>query len=308
MSLEVINAGLMSLLQDRGRFGYMHYGITNSGAINEYAYNWVNKLLGNSWDSAAVEITMGGALFKAHSDMIIAVVACAVPFSINGKACPINCTHHIQAGDMLSFGMCKKGLRIYLGVRGGFTIDSSFGAVATDMKNSIGGLTAGKALQKGDMLPLSLNSTGKDSHIRYKIPHRYKIQDEEVLVLRVILGYQQHLFSQLDKERFFNTTYEVSNASDRMGYRLIGEPMSCGQTHLISEGISYGAIQIPQDGQPIILLNDRQTIGGYPKIGSLFSLDVAKLSEKRAGGRISFVPFDIEQAKKRLQYYLTLFL
>ena len=305
MSFEVIQQGFLSLLQDRGRLGVMHFGITQSGVMNETSYFWVNKLLGNPLDTTVIEMNMGGLQLKSYAETMIAIVGGQIPFSINNVLQPMNCTHYIKQGDELEFGFCQQGLRFYLGVKGGFEVSQSFGSSATDMKNQIGGLQSGQPLKKGDRLTFPQFEPTQTHHafVRYRIPEKFLQTYQNPLKLRVLLGYQEDWFDQDAKQTFWSSTYTVSHLADRMGYRLTGNSVTPTKSHFISEGMSFGAIQIPKDGQPIVLLKDRQTIGGYPKIGTVFSLDAFALSERKTGDQVYFAPFDLSSARKQLQEF-----
>jgi biotin-dependent carboxylase-like uncharacterized protein len=187
------------------------------------------------------------------------------------------------------------GVRTYLGVANGFSISPSFGSTATVMREQLGGLRGDK-LAAGDQLPCS---AGIARQLLYLTQEDQPVYDDSITV-RVIPGYQQHHFSRLQQRRFFGSTYQVSDRCDRMGYRLEGPKISCDIEGILSEGICYGAIQIPADGQPIALLYDRQTIGGYPKIGSALSIDAARLAQLKPGGRVHFAAISTHAAHNTL--------
>ena len=285
MSIEVIQPGVLSLLQDRGRFGQHRIGLTNGGPLDPEAFHYCNRLLENAVDSTAVEISFGGARFRATVDTFICVTGATMPLAINGVEKPLWTVHPVRAGDELALDFAEHGCRSYLGVAGGFHIEPSFGSTATVVREHIGGLHGDK-LQPGDLLPCSRVTRRKHLYLPASRQPRY----QNMVTVRVIPGYQQAHFSRLQQRRFFSHAYTVSDRCDRMGYRLEGPAIACEIDGILSEGICFGAIQIPADGQPIVLLNDRQTIGGYPKIGSALSLDAARLSQLRPGGTVHFAP------------------
>ena len=213
------------------------------------------------------------------------------PCKINGKEIDQWRTHSIRKGDVLELGFASEGVRAYLAVAGGFEISPSFGSTSTVVREKVGGLHGDK-LQTGDILPCAGNSIG--SHLKLEEQHRPGYH--KWANLRVVKGYQQAVFDHVQQWRFFNSEYQVTERSDRMGFRLEGEVIHSNMVGMLSEGICHGAIQIPADGQPIVLMNDRQTIGGYPKIGSVIPLDTAKLAQLTPGSTVQFEEISLEQA------------
>lgn len=295
MSLEVIQPGVLSLLQDRGRFGVHRIGLTNGGPLDPHAFHYCNRLLANDAASTAIEISFGGSQFRIGVDTYICVTGASMPLTINGVEKPLWAVVPVAAGDNINLGFAEHGCRSYLGVAGGFKIEPSFGSTATVMRESIGGLHGNK-LNSGDLLPCSQVSERKCYYLAPVLQPKY----QNTVTLRVIPGYQQAHFSRLQRRRFFSHTYTVSERCDRMGYRLEGPAIHCDIDGILSEGICFGAIQIPADGQPIVLLNDRQTIGGYPKIGSSLSLDAARLAQLRPGDTVHFAAISPHAAHNAL--------
>lgn len=295
MSLEVIQPGVLSLLQDRGRFGAHRIGLTNGGPLDPEAFNYCQRLLVNDPTSTAIEMSFGGGHFRAHVDTYICVTGASMPLTINGVEKALWTVHPVAAGDEIRLDFAVAGCRSYLGVAGGFSIEPSFGSTATVMRESIGGL-AGDKLQAGDLLPCSQSSDRKHLHL----PQAQQPHYQNMVTVRVIPGYQQSRFSRIEQRRFFSHAYTVSDRCDRMGYRLEGPAIHCDIEGILSEGICFGAIQVPADGQPIVLLNDRQTIGGYPKLGSALSLDAARLAQLRPGDTVHFAPISLYGAHNAL--------
>ncbi len=302
MSLRITHPGVLSLLQDRGRFGQHRLGLTNGGPLDPIAFQWCNRLLQNPPDATCVEISFGGLQLEAGVDTAICLTGASMPLSINGREQPCWEVLPLRAGDSLEVGFAESGCRAYLGVAGGFDIASSFGSSATVMREHIGGLR-GEKLQAGDELPCRRSGDRQ----RLYLPEAQRPHYHDSATLRVIPGYQEKHFSRLQQRRLFSHTYAVSQKSDRMGYRLEGPAIACDINGILSEGICQGAIQIPPDGQPIVLLNDRQTIGGYPKIGSALSLDCAQLAQLRPGGSVYFTPVSQHTAHNALHLALHYF-
>lgn len=295
MSLEVIQPGVLSLLQDRGRFGAHRIGLTNGGPLDPEAFDYCNRLLANGKGSTAVEISFGGSQFRATVNTFICVTGAAMPLTINGAEKPLWTVHPVAAGDDIRLEFAARGCRSYLGVADGFTVSPSFGSTATVVRERIGGLH-GTSLRPGDVLPCAPVTARK----RHYLPAAQQPHYQDRVTLRVIPGYQQAHFSRLQQRLFFSHAYTVSDRSDRMGYRLEGPAIACDIEGILSEGICFGAIQVPADGQPIVLLNDRQTIGGYPKLGSTLSLDAARLAQLRPGGTVHFAPISLHGAHNAL--------
>jgi biotin-dependent carboxylase-like uncharacterized protein len=293
--MRVTQAGILSLLQDGGRRGHHRIGLTNGGPMDFEAFEYCNRLLGNPTGATCVELSFGGLQLVAQVDTFICVTGAQMPLLIDGRECALWEVHPVQAGQSICLDFAERGCRAYLGVADGFDIPPSFGSTATVMREKIGGLNGDK-LQAGDELPCAATRQRKRNYLPPFRQPRYQTR----VTVRVIPGYQQHLFSRLQQRRFFSLPYTVSERCDRMGYRLEGPKIECEVEGILSEGICHGAIQIPADGQPIVLLNDRQTIGGYPKIGSALSLDAAHLAQLTPGDIVNFAPITPHAAHNAL--------
>lgn len=298
MSFEIINSPILALIQDKGRFSYTSIGVTNSGVMDEYAYYIANNLLGNEHNANIIEIAFSNFIFKASKNTTITITGAKCEFFINDIALNTWQTHNLKTGDIIKIGKILSGSRVYLGVHGGFIIEKEFGSNSTTLKENLGGLRGDK-LKKGDIL--SFNSFRSFSTLRLK--KEYIPNYEKELILRVVLSYQSDSFNQKEIDNFFSNTYTITNEFNRMGCKLDGEKISCDIDGIISEGISFGAIQIPKDGKPIILLKDRQTIGGYPKIGSVLNIDCFKLSQCKPLQKVKFVPISLEEAQKKVKWF-----
>lgn len=294
-SYTVLAPGVLSLLQDLGRFGQAALGLTTGGPMDPQSAYWANRLLSNPQGSTLIECSVGGLQLKANGSSYIAVTGANAALTINGKAAQAWTTHKVSNGDVIELAMASQGLRCYLAVAGGFDVKPQFGSTSTVLREGVGGLNGNK-LQAGDSLPAAQVT----SLPRLQLPAQYRPQFNRILTLRLIEGYQAASFASTERQRFYLNSYQVTPQADRMGYKLKGGAIRCQQSQLLSEGICYGAVQIPPDGQPIVLLNDRQTLGGYPKIGSVLSLDCALLSQAGAGVEVYFTPISAEQAHNAL--------
>lgn len=283
--------GLLSLLHDRGRFGAHNLGLTTGGPLDSVAFDWANRMLANDHNATCLEISFGGLVIEAQLDTSFVITGAEAPCKLNEDLIEQWCTHDIKPGDKLEIGFTSAGTRCYLAVSGGFSIDPSFGSSSTVLREKIGGLNGDK-LQAGDQLPCSSKSLSAHNYLAAADRPKYP----DFARLRVVPGYQQAAFSPVQQWRFFNSEYRLTERCDRMGFRLEGETVHSDMVGMLSEGICHGAIQIPADGQPIVLMNDRQTIGGYPKIGAVIPRDTATLSQLSPGSRVRFDAISIEQA------------
>lgn len=298
--MKVLQPGVLSLLQDAGRFGQHRIGLTTGGPLDKQAFDWANRLCGNTpeMNATAIEVSIGGLTLSAATDTSIALAGANMPLKINQKPAGAWRTLHIKAGDRIELGYATQGARAYLAVAGGFDIPPSFGSTATVAREGIGGLH-GKALVTGDQLALH-NRPDQPQPECVMLAAQDQPDYPASVTLRVICGYQQQHFSATQQALFFNSEYTVSEQCDRMGFRLDGQAIKAGISGMLSEGICYGAIQIPANGQPIVLLNDRQTIGGYPKIGAVLSLDITRLTQLLPGGKVRFTPITQAEAHNEL--------
>ena len=309
--LKIISPGTLSLLQDAGRFGMTALGLTQGGPLDAHSFAWANALVGNPSNSTVIEHSIGGLVLQATTACTVAVTGAELPLQLNGKPVPCWQALSLNRGDELELGYMTRGLRAYLAVSGGIAAPLQFGSSATVMREGIGGLVQdGSKLQADDLLPLgqaaelalaaSAAATPVAAIQQLTLP---PIDKAQPLQLRLLPGYQAASFSPTEQARFFLNPYQVTASCDRMGYKLSGSAIQCTSRTLLSEGISLGAVQIPPDGQPIVLLNDRQTLGGYPKIGAVLSLDCWKLAQAAPGSLVQFSAIDSYQAHNALALY-----
>ena len=291
MSFKVVQPGLLSLLQDLGRFGQHGVGLTTSGPLDGEAFAWANRILNNPANACAIEVSFGGLELQAQTFSYICVTGAALELSINGHSKALWHSHKVSPGDNIKLAYSEQGCRSYLAVAGGFTIAPSFGSCATVTREHIGGLN-GTKLQAKDQLPCPSVPQLK----RQALAPQYHPNYGPTAVLRLVLGYQHAMFDATTKARFFHGQYTVTDRSDRMGMRLEGPSIPCPSQQMLSEGIALGSVQVPADGQPIVLLNDRQTIGGYPKLGCVIGRDTARLAQLRPGNSVRFEAIDLYQA------------
>ncbi len=302
MSFEVVKAGVFTTLQDRGRFSYTHLGVTNSGYMDEYAALAAHKLLDNCLDTNILEITFSNVELKANENTVISITGAYCEFFINEELKKTWQSYSIKKGDILKIGKIYKGQRVYLALKGGFLVPKEFGSNSTTIKESLGGLD-GRQIKNGDILAYKKSNKQINNRWQEKNLPNY----EEELTLRVILSYQENSFSDKEKAKFFNSKYIITPDFNRMACKLDGESITSSLSGIISEGIAFGSIQIPKDGKPIILLKERQTIGGYPKIGTVLNIDCFKLAQMKIGSIVKFEEIDIKSAQNKLRDFYSIF-
>ncbi len=289
--LMVEKSGPLSLIQDFGRFGLGHIGITQGGPVDGYAYNWANYLLGNPVNCSSIEITLGNASFVALHSCHLAICGGDLNATVDGIPIANWSDFSMKKGQTLRFGMPKNGLRAYLAVKGGFNIAQHLGSTATVTRECLGGLDAkGSALKSGDVLLFTPHQLPQ--HKPRQMTFRLKPDYNLPIRLRVIESYQFEDFDNEVIDKFYSKEFSISTDSNRMGYRLEGNTIAPPYNGVLSEGIALGSIQVPNDGNPIVLLNDHQTIGGYPKLGCVARVDLPRLAQAKPGQKVQFVKGD----------------
>ena len=286
MTLIVKDGGLYSTVQDLGRYGYFEQGIPTSGAVDFKSHMLANALLGNDPNCATIEMTYIGAIFSLNSSNYICVVGADMGFSINGIEMPIGKVIKCSAGDEIAFGKAKTGMRAYLGIAGGFQTPVFLNSRSTHEKIGIR-----RPLKPGDEIITECTHEPKENvHLKYI---------EEDKNIRIIKGEQFDYFNQSEFEKLFIHSLKISTQSDRMGFRLDGVTLKSDLGYdILSEPTTLGNIQVPANGKPIILLNERQTVGGYPKIATVIKADIPKLTQLQPGEPFSFLLVELEEARQ----------
>jgi len=301
MSLAVLHAGFQTTVQDLGRYGYLRAGIPPSGPMDRHAFVIANRLVGNEDNAAELECAFLGPRLECQTDTLIAVTGAEVDLRINGKLEVLWTALRIRSGDVIQIGPARNGCWTYLAVSGGIDVPPVLGSRATYSRGSLGGME-GRALKNGDLLPLKANLRGHDSMQGRQILSQYKPSFPAEVEVRVILGPQEDYFTPDGIGTFLSGTYEVTHKIDRMGYRLEGPPIAHRTgPDIISDGIPSGGIQVPGDGQPMILLVDRQSTGGYSKIASVISVDIGVVAQAQPGRRIRFRSVTLTEAHRILR-------
>jgi biotin-dependent carboxylase-like uncharacterized protein len=298
MSILVLSPGLLSSVQDRGRFGYRHLGIGCSGAVDGYSYSVANLLVGNPMQTVAVEITLTGPRLRFDRAARIAICGASIEASVDGQALPGWHRIDLPANCELVLGACRRGTRAYLAVAGGFDVEACLGSTSTDLRAGIGGID-GRALIKGDRLRLT-DGFRADCD-RLVIERRWADPADDLdfatpAIVHLLPGQDQ----PGDAEALFAHAWRVGVASNRQGLRLQGTRLAISdQRERVSEPVMPGTVQLPPDGQPIVLLADAQTHGGYPRIGHVIAADLHRLAQLRPNDSLRFVACTPAEARHR---------
>ncbi len=293
---EVITAGIQATIQDLGRVGLAEIGVSTAGALDEFSFHHANRLLGNEYGTNMLEIVFGGVKLRAKGSTTIVLTGAKVDATINNKSIEIWKTYNIEDGDILNLAFASSGTRVYLAVKGGFNIEPEYGSFSVSIKEKLGG----KPLHVKQFLPFTCKMLEENR----KLPKKFQPNYEKPLILRVVAGYQWDMFEDSQKEKFFNSTYKVTGQNDRMGYRLSGAKIASTCKGIVSEPIAYGSVQIPAHGEPIVLLKERQTIGGYPKIGAVIPVDCFRLSQTKQDSDIRFELISLDKAREiSIEFY-----
>mgnify|MGYP001090029445 FL=1 len=293
MGLEVLRAGLQSTVQDQGRFGYAHLGVSASGAADNFSLIIGNILVGNPKHYAGIEMTIIGDKYRFKSDTYIALTGSEFEAELDNKSIPFWKRLPIKKGQILDIRSTKNGARCYLCVAGGINIEDVMGAKTTHLTSGIGGLH-GRILKNLDELEFG----PLDDLIK---PIK-KVNDSittDTKIIKVTKGVQWPWFDKNQKNKLFQHQYQVTKLSNRMGLRLIGNAIKTKKgNEITTAGISLGSIQIPGDGQPIISFVEHQTTGGYPIIANVVSADIRKVGQLKAGDCFQFELISFSSAEK----------
>ncbi|MFC7679774.1 biotin-dependent carboxyltransferase family protein [Paenibacillus sp. GCM10028914] len=306
MSIKIVKPGLLVTVQDLGRTGYGKYGVVVSGAMDPFSHRAANWLVGNDEKEAALELTWSGFTARFETDLWIAITGGNFSPQIEGVRVPMWRPVFVPRGSMLVFDKPVNGCRSYLAVSGGIDVPEVMGSGSTYMRAGVGGFH-GRALKAGDVIrtrPSLFKKHSIDVETplyagKWSIPQALFPSYHDHPIVRVIRGNQFDDFDDESRMSIFEQRFFVTPQSDRMGYRLSGKPLSL-QTpkEYVSEAVALGTIQVPVDGQPIILMADRQTHGGYPKIAQIASIDIPVVAQVPPGGTLRFSEIALEEAQR----------
>jgi biotin-dependent carboxylase-like uncharacterized protein len=298
LSLVLVeDAGPLTTVQDLGRPGHLRVGIPASGPMDREAFLLANRLIGNADNAAGLECTLIGPRLAFTDERLIAITGADMAPLLNGAPAPTWEGLRVRAGDVLRLSAARSGVRAYVAVAGGIETPPVLGSRATYVRGRLGGVE-GRALRKGDRLPLGPTTAARPRRVP---PERVPPHGDEPEVA-VVLGPQDDRFTARGIAALFEAPYEMLPQNDRMGARLRGPFIEHTRGHdIISDGVALGGIQVVGDGQPIVLLADRQSTGGYTKIGTVCSFDIGRIAQTRPGGRIRFRRVTVAEAHAMLR-------
>ena len=303
MNIVVIRAGFQTSVQDLGRTGLRQFGVSTSGALDSFALRVANLLVGNDEGAAGLEITLGGLQLRSQDERNVAWCGGEFDVRIGSRALPAGHVARLRAGDELKFGRAQIGCRAWLAIDGGVDVQVVLGSRSTDLRANFGGLE-GRMVRDGDVLPLlvsSGSSTPAAGISSWAAPHDWVSPAKRYPALRFVRGVDWHRFKTSTLKRLTTEAFSVSSDSDRMGVRLDGAELKReDEIDLISEAVAPGTIQVPPSGKPILLLGDCQTIGGYPKIAHVITVDLGVAAQLRAGDSVRFLEVSLEDAHRLL--------
>jgi biotin-dependent carboxylase-like uncharacterized protein len=303
MAIEVIKPGLLTSLQDAGRRGYAALGVGRAGAMDEPAWRLANALVGNADGEAALEMTLGGPTLRFHQHAVVAVTGAIIDARANGQPVPLWTSCLLPAGTVLRFGGMRHGCRSYLAVRGGFDSTPVLGSRSTDLHASIGGaIKAGDVLTVGGHTAAPWFRSGTQMQALRWGPDPHPWLDYPQGPLALMRGHHYAALDDASQRVLFTQRFVVSKDSNRTGNRLDGTPLRLRETlELISEATLPGTLQLPPSGQPILLLAEAPVTGGYPRIGQLAAVDLARLAQRRPGDAVYFRETSMEESWQRLR-------
>jgi antagonist of KipI len=292
--IRILDAGPQTTVQDLGRTGQMRYGIPPSGPVDRFAFVLANRLVGNADTAAALECTLIGPRFEITDAGAIAVTGADMPVTVNGRSAAGWSTIAVKAGDVVKLGPARTGVRSYVGGAGGLDVPLVLGSRSTYLRGRVGGVE-GRALRKGDELRVFPSGPVEPRRVEPRAIPDYTGEP----TVRAVLGPQADRFTAEGLEALFGGRYEVLPQSDRMGSRLRGPRIAHARGHdIVSDGIALGSIQVPGDGQPIVLLVDRQSTGGYTKAATICSFDIWRVGQARPGQSLRFHQIGVDEAHR----------
>jgi antagonist of KipI len=286
-ALVVLKPGMLTTIQDRGRWGWQSRGVPVAGPMDPCAHRVANALVGNHADAALLEITLLGPELAFEDERLAAVAGAEFDVVVDDRPAPWNAAFLVPSGARLRFRRRKQGARAYLAVAGGIDVPPTLGSRSTHVVSAMGGV-AGRALQAGDRIPLGDRSAVRGAAPALETPVVPLPSGDAVI--RVLPGPQRDYFSSDALERLQSAPYAIAQNSDRMGFRLVGPAIVHARgADIISDATPLGVLQVPASGQPILLMADRQTAGGYPKLATVISADLAVAGQLGPGDAIRFV-------------------
>jgi antagonist of KipI len=297
-AIRVIAPGLLTTVQDLGRWGWQSRGVPVAGPMDPRAHRLANTLVENPADAAALEVTLVGPALEFEDTRIVAVTGAEFEITLDGQPVPMNGAFRVDAGAIVRFGARLRGARAYVGVSGGIAVPPIFGSRATHVPSRMGGLD-GRALRAGDVLPVGI--TNRPPFATRAVEGGLPVLPDGKATVRVLPGPQQDRFAGDALEVLQSGPYVVDTQSDRMGFRLHGPRLEhAGNAEMLSDATVVGGLQVPARGEPILLMADRQTTGGYPIVATVISADIGVAGQLAPGDDVSFVVASFGEAMAAL--------
>jgi antagonist of KipI len=311
MALKVLRAGVLTTVQDLGRLGWQRYGVPVSGVMDEMSHRVANLLVGNPDGEATLEMTITGPRLEFTEETLFALCGGDFQPTIDRVAVPMARPVFARAGAVLDLAQCRLGARAYLAVAGGFDLPAVLGSKSTYLRGGFGGFE-GRALRRGDLLPTTRGAGELYPSLRGRLAAgarfaapKWSVEANTALMarshhnIRFVPGRHWEIFAPDVRERFVASEYRIAANSDRMGYRLDGPALPFPNAgSLISEGVAFGTIQVPPDGMPIVLMANRQTTGGYPRIGEVAAVDLPLLAQLPPGDTVRLSPITLQRSQE----------
>jgi antagonist of KipI len=299
----VLKSGLFTTVQDLGRNGYLRYGVPVSGAMDQFSLAAANVLVGNRPGEACFETTVVGPELQALTETQIAIAGARCSPRINGEDVPMWHTLAVKTGDIVSLGNARDGCRTYLSVRGGISVPLVLGSRSTYVRGGFGGLD-GRALRNGDLIE---TADSVPHGVECFMPKELVPRFAESVEAHVVLGPQADMFAETGIAAFLSSVFKVSAEADRMGYRLEGPRVEhVREADIVSDALLPGAIQVPKDGRPIIIMRDAQTTGGYAKIAVVITPDLSVLGQAKPSRLVRFAKVSQTEAQERSREFFKL--
>lgn len=294
MSVEVVRAGVLTTLQDRGRGGGAMLGVGATGPMDDVAPRLANALVGNASDAAVLEITLVGPRLRFDEAATIALTGAEHP------AVPMWRPVRIDAGTVLDIGTARRGARAYLAIAGGFVVGSVLGSASTDVNAGLGGLD-GRPLREGDRLTIGpAGQRAREPQPTWSLDPRPWFDADPAIPIRLLHGTHYEALDAASRRALFEHAFRIAPDSNRVGFRLHGPRLALSApVEMVSEPLVAGTLQLPAGGQPIALMAEHPTIGGYPRIGHVAAVDIATLAQRRPGDIVRFAGIDLDSAQTR---------
>jgi antagonist of KipI len=305
-SATVTRAGLLTTVQDLGRAGHRASGVSLGGALDSHAMRVANLLVGNDENAAGLEITLGNFRLRFNDHGVIAWCGGSSNVLVSGEQLAAGRRCMVAAGNEIIFAQPELGCRAWLAISGGIDVPLVLGSRSTDLRAGFGGFN-GRALKEGDVLQFGLSATNADPHeasvASWGAPAEWASTASQMPLLRIVRGENMPLFTSAAQAALLSDAFTVTPEADRMGVRLRGATLArTEKADLLSEAVTPGTIQVPPNGEPIILLGDCQTIGGYPKIAHVITVDMPVAAQLRAGDRVRFDEVSLADAHRLLMH------